>query len=420
MKTMRRREGFVPELGEAVGQGVAALRGHPLRTALGMLAILVAVATIAVVVSALDGVRRFAEVNAARAFGSDTFVLAQVAPGASISRKDLELKLQRNPAIKRRDVRFLEIYAADRVIYAPSAQRNGEVSAGNRRYDYAAITGTGVEMADIRDLGIEAGRFFRADEETRAAQVAVIGADVADALFPAQDPLGARIRIAGRGFEVIGVQGRLGTSGGASQDRYVWVPLQAFERLFGEPASLQIFARATPKVSTPDAENHAAASMRARRQLAPGAPDTFDLLSPEAARDFVFRLTQRIGAAALPISVMALLAAIVVITNTTLVSVSQRTREIGVRRAIGASRRQITHEVVAESLLVAIGGGLLGIVAAYGVVTTIAQVAGFPMTLAWSTVGWGVLASTSSGVVAGWYPARRATRIDVIAAIRSE
>jgi putative ABC transport system permease protein len=417
---MRRREGFVPELGEAVGQGVAALLGHPLRTSLGMLAILVAVATIAVVVTALEGVKRFAEVSAARAFGSETFVVAQVAPGTRISRKELELKLQRNPAIKRPDVRFLDAYAAGLVSYAPSAQRNGEVTAGSRRYDYAAITGTSVEMADIRDLGIESGRFFREDEQTRAAQVAVIGADVADALFPAQDPLGARIRIAGRGFEVIGVQGRLGTSGGASQDRSVWVPLQTFERLYGEPATLTIFGRAAPKVATADAENHATASLRARRQLAPGEADNFDLLSPEAARDFVFRLTQRIGAAAIPISVMALLAAVVVITNTTLVSVSQRTREIGVRRAIGASRRQITHEVVAESLLVAIGGGLLGIAAAYLVITAGSRLAGFPLSLQWSTAGWGVLASTLSGVVAGWYPARRATRIDVIAAIRSE
>jgi putative ABC transport system permease protein len=417
---MRRREGFVPELGEAVGQGVAALRGHPLRTALGMLAILVAVATIAVVVTALEGVKRFAEVTAARTFGSDTFVVAQIAPGTRINRRELELKLQRNPAIKRRDLRFLDAYASGRVIYAPSVQRNAEVSAGSRRYDYAAITGTSVEMADIRDLGIEAGRFFGEGEQARAAQVAVIGADVADALFPAQDPVGARVRIAGRGFEVIGVQARLGTAGGASQDRSVWIPLQTFERLYGEPATGTIFARATSGVATADAEHHATTSLRARRQLAPGEADTFDVLSPEAARDFVFRLTQRIGAAAIPISVMALLAAVVVITNTTLVSVSQRTREIGVRRAIGASRRQITHEVVAESLLVAIGGGVLGIAAAYVAIAVGSRVAGFPVDLKAATIGWGLLASTLSGVVAGWYPARRATRIDVISAIRSE
>jgi putative ABC transport system permease protein len=417
---MKRREGLVPELGEAVGQGLAALRGHPLRTSLGVLAILVAVMTIASVVTAIDGVKRYAEVNAARAFGSDTFVIAQVASGASVSRRELERKLERNPALKRADARFLDRFALGRVIYAPTVQRNGEVSAGGRTYDYAAITGTTTDIADIRDLGIAEGRFFRPDEETRAAQVVVIGADVADALFPSRDPIGARVRVAGRGFEVIGVQSRLGTTGGASQDRYVWMPLQTFERLYGQPATLQVFARAATGTSTSLAEDHAVTTLRARRRLVPGEENNFDLLSPEAARSFVFRLTQRIGAAAIPIAVMALLAAVVVVANTTLVSVSQRTREIGVRRAIGASRRQITHEVVAESLLVALVGGVLGIAAAYVLVGVAGNVAAFPLRMQWSTAGWGLLASTLSGIVAGLYPARRATRVDVVAAIRSE
>ena len=173
---MRRREGFVPELGEAVGQGVAALRGHPLRTSLGMLAILVAVATIAVVVTALDGVRRFAEVNAARTFGSETFVIAQVAPGTRISRKELELKLQRNPAIKRQDVRFLDRYSADRVIYAPigPAQRRGHLrrpplrlrgdhrhQRGDRRHSGPRDRGGSLLPSRRADAGRPGGRHRR-------------------------------------------------------------------------------------------------------------------------------------------------------------------------------------------------------------------------------------------------------------------
>lgn len=406
--------------GAAIAQGLVSLRSHPLRTGLGMLAIVVAVATIAVVSAALDGVRTFAEVSAARAFGSDTFVLAQIASTGSISRKELERKLERHPGIKRADTRFLVSHAGGKVIYAPSAVRNGEVTAGNRRYDYAAINGTSVEIADIRDLGLAQGRFFRHDEESRAAQVAVIGADLADQLFPGRDPLGGSVRIAGRGFEVIGVQGRLGTSGGASLDRSVWIPLPTFERLFGAPPTIQVFARAVGGVTTADAEDHAIVSMRARRQLGPGEDNNFDLLSPEAARDFVFRLTQRIGGAAIPISIMALLAAVVVISNTTLVSVSQRTREIGVRRAIGATRRQIAHEVVSESMFVSLTGGLVGLVVAWALIAVAGGVTGLPLSIRGSTAAWAMVASTLSGLVAGWYPARRATHIDVIAAIRTE
>jgi putative ABC transport system permease protein len=148
--------------------------------------------------------------------------------------------------------------------------------------------------------------------------------------------------------------------------------------------------------------------------------DNFDLLSPEAARDFVLRLSERVGAAAAPISAMALLAAIVVITNTTLVSVTQKTREIGVRRALGASRADIMREVVAESTLVALAGGLAGALLTAGAVTVLAGALGIDIVVGASTVVWAIAAAAISGLVAGYYPAWRATRIDVIAAVRAE
>jgi len=405
---------------EAARQALGTLRSHPLRTTLGALAIVVAVATIALVVTALDGVGQFARASAARAFGSDTFVIAQVASPGQISRRELERRLQRNPPIRRADLRFLERHAGGVVRYAPSVQRVGEVTAGGRKYETAAITGTSLELAEIRDLGLAQGRFFRRDEETRAAQVVVIGADIADALFPGSDPLGRTVRIAGRGFEVIGVQARLGTSGGQSLDRFAWMPLQAWERAYGAPATLQVFAQAAGTATIAEAEDRARATMRARRRLEPGVDDTFDILTPESARSFVFRLSERIGLAALPISAMALLAAIVVVTNTVLVSVSQRTREIGVRRALGASRRQIMREVVAESSLVALAGGAVAIAFAWLAVDLAAEASGLPLRLKPSTVVVSLVASGLSGLLAGWYPARRAVRLDVVNALRTE
>lgn len=420
MKATTPRAGAWRTTGEAARQALATLRAHPLRSSLGGLAITVAVATIAIVVTALDAVGDFARSSAERAFGSDSFVIAQIASPGQISRKELERKLSRNPAIRRADLRFLERHAGRRVIYAPSAQRNGEAMAGSRRYDYAAITGTSAEMALVRDLGIDRGRFFTGQEAVQAAQVAVVGAEVAETLFPVEDPLGRTIRVGGRGFRVIGVQARLGSSGGASLDRSVWMPLLAFERTFGTLQTLQVFAKAGEPGQTAAAEDRARATMRARRQLGPGVEDTFDILTPEAARDFVQRISERIGVAAVPISIMALLAAVVVVTNTVLVSVSQRTREIGVRRALGATRGQVMLEVLAESSLVAVAGGLVGIVLVWVLVGTASGVSGVPFTLRWSTVAWSLAAASASGVVAGWYPARRAVRIEVVAALRQD
>jgi putative ABC transport system permease protein len=405
---------------EALGQAARTTLAHPLRSGLGALAMAVGVATVAIVITALQGLAEFARATTARTFGSDTFVLARIASPGSIGRRELEEKLARNPIMRRSDLRFLERWAGGEIFYAPSAQRPGEATAGGRKFENAAITGTTAALAEIRDLGLARGRFLTREDEARAAAVVVIGADVADALYPGLDPLGREVRVAGRLFEVVGVQSRLGTAAGASQDRYVWMPLPAYERVFGAPDALQVFARARDTRRTTAAEDRTRTTMRARRRLRPGTADTFDLLSPSAARGFVTNLTERVSAAAAPLSAMALLASIVVVTNTTLVSVTQRTREIGVRRALGATRRQIMREVVLESTLVALVGGAAGLLAVLALTSAVRAAATVPLALTPATALWSFGSAALAGVLAGLYPARRASRVDIIAAVRAE
>jgi putative ABC transport system permease protein len=405
---------------ESFRQAAATLAANRLRSSLGALAIAVAVATQVIVSSALNGVAASAEATSSRAFGSETFLIAQVASPSRVSRQELQDQLLRNQPIRRADWRFLEQVADDRVMYAPNVQTVAEVTAGARTYETAAVSGTTSVLADLRDLSIEQGRFLSTDDDRTGAQVAVIGVDVADALFPAGPALGEGIRIAGRRFVVIGVQRRLGSSNGASLDRFVYVPFVAWQRAFGSPRTLPLFARAVSGESFQDAEDHARVSMRARRGQAPGEPDAFDILTPDAARGFVANLTRRVGVAAGPISLMALLAAIVVVTNTVLVSVTQRTREIGVRRALGATRSAIVREVMAESVLTAIIGGVVGLTGAAAVVAALAGALELPLTVAPGVVVSSVLASALSGLAAGWYPARRATQLAVVDALRIE
>lgn len=402
---------------DVIGQGFTALRASPLRSALGALAIAVAVATIILVTAALDGIRRYAELTTARTFGSNTFVVAQVASPGRVSRRQLQEQLARNPAITRADAASLARYGAGITRYAPNAQVRADVARGSALLEDAPVTGTTSALAEIRDLNLVAGRFFGPGEDVSGAHVAVIGADVVDSLFAGVQPIGHSIRIAGRRFVVIGVQGRIGSG---LQDKYVWVPMRAHERAFGAARTLQIFAAGVGGTTPAAAEDHARISMRAIRALAPGAADNFDVLTPDAARGFVADVAQRIGAAAGPIALIALLAAIVVVTNTVLVSVTQRTREIGIRRALGARKSQVVTEVLAEAALLGALGGAAGTVVAMAILAAASAVLPVQVSAAPATLALAIVAAAGSGLAAGWYPAVRANRLDVIEALRSE
>ena len=177
-------------------EAIATIRAHPLRASLAALAMAAAVATTAVVQTGLNGLARSAREASARAFGSDAFVIAQVAAGG-LSRRELADRIARNPAVTRADGRFLERMADSRVLYAATAQRQADVSARGRTFENAAVNGAQAALFEIRDVGIDRGRALTRDEEVAGAQVVVVGAGVADALFPAADALGQTVRIGG-------------------------------------------------------------------------------------------------------------------------------------------------------------------------------------------------------------------------------
>ncbi|HQZ17905.1 MAG TPA: ABC transporter permease [Vicinamibacteria bacterium] len=407
-------------LQESFSQAFAVVREYRLRSALGALAMAAAVTALAGISTGLEVLEKFAAQATARSIGSDVFQVARVGQRGRLGRRELARKLERNVAISRADARFLDAYSGDLVTYAPSAQRIVDVTSVEGKIESAPVTGTTVAITRIQDMALAQGRFFSDDESRRGESVAVIGDEVSRLCFPSGRALGGTVRIAGRAFKVIGIQEAMGQLGGQSQDRYIWVPLGGFERAFGPAASLQMFAKSRVPGETVHAEDRARASLRAKRNLYPGQEDTFDVVTPDAARNFVAALSSSLGAAALPISLASLLAAFVVVTNTTLVSVAQRTREIGIRRAIGAKRANISAEVLAESLIVSVVGALAGLALVAALAAVASAILGLPLALAPATLARSLFMAAIAGLLSGALPALRAARADVLSSLRAD
>ena len=407
-------------LQESFSQAFAVVREYRLRSALGALAMAAAVTALAGISTGLEVLQRFAAQATARSIGSDVFQVARVGQRGRLGRRELARKLERNVAISRADARFLDAYSGGLVTYAPSAQRIVDVTSVEGKIEAAPVTGTTTAITRIQDMALAQGRFFSEDESQRGEPVAVIGDEVSRQCFPSGRALGRNIRIAGRAFKVVGIQEAMGQLGGQSQDRYIWVPLAGFERAFGPATSLQMFARSRLEGETAHAEDRARSSLRAKRNLYPGREDNFDVVTPDAARNFVAALSTSLGAAALPISLASLLAAFVVVTNTTLVSVAQRTREIGIRRAIGAKRSNISAEVLAESFIVSVVGALAGLLFVAALAAAASAILGLPLSLAPITLARSLFMAAIAGLLSGALPAARAARADVLSSLRAE
>jgi putative ABC transport system permease protein len=412
--------GTLVAAGNALRIAAATLLAHRLRSTLTVLGIVIGIAAVVLVGAAIQGLNDYAVATTTQAFGSNTFLVSQVASLGSLSRKELADKLRKNPEIERREAETLAAATAGAVRIAPSLQAMSDVKAGNRTFLAASVTGSTANLEVIRDIRISRGRFFNDEENRRSQLVVVLGQDIVDELFPSVDPLGKQVRIQGRLFSVVGVQEKQGSSFGASLDRYVWMPLCAFEKLWGTRRSLTLFVQPKDGVTFDDAHDETRMQLRTIRRLRPGASDNFDVLTPEAGRSFVARLTGLIAVAIVPISSVALFVAGIVVMNMMLVSVTERTREIGVRKSIGARRRDIYAQIIFESTLLTVAGGGIGIFLSWLGTIGLSRAFGTPVSIPTSYLVLAVAVSAVTGLGAGLYPAYVASKMPPTEALRAE
>jgi len=404
----------------ALGLALDSIRAHKLRSFLTLLGVIIGVASVVLVGAAIEGLGVYARQSVAKTFGSETFLIAQVA--MAVGRRDYYEKLKRNKQIRPEDLAYLQGVTGDRILYSPYMARPDEVKHQNRTFDDGLIQGVSWTMAELRDVTVEEGRFFTAEEERRRQYVAVIGQEVRTALFGQDSALGRSVKIQGVDFTVVGVQEKLGNVMGTLRDNAVFIPATAYRRLYGTPGSLALFARARPglAIALEEALDIARAALRARFRIKPGRPDRFEVLTPEAVRSWVQNILGMISSVAIPVTCLSLVVGGIVIMNIMLVAVTERTHEIGIRKSVGARSFDIRLQFLLEAVLLTLTGGLgglaLGTAAAAGLATAFQT----PLPVTWPYVLLSLAVSVGVGVAAGWYPAVRAARLDPVVALRAE
>jgi len=280
-----------------------------------------------------------------------------------------------------------------------------------------AITSNVIE---IQNKDIAEGRPFTQAEEMSDRAVCFIGSDVADRFFPTRSPVGQRIKIDGRPFEVVGVAKSLGTVFGVSRDKFVSVPLTTFMNIYGSRRSIQLLITSQSETVYQDAIDEARVVIRTRRKLKPEEKDNFGLITPSAVNNLRERIFGTIQLVSIGVTSIALVVGAIVIMNIMLVSVTERTKEIGIRKSLGARRVDILKQFLAESIALALSGGAIGVSVAYALSKLVATFTPIPTALPLIAVAVALLVSGSVGLIAGVYPAWRAANLDPIAAMRSE
>lgn len=401
---------------------IDSIRSHRLRSFLTLLGVLIGVASVILVGAGIEGLGVTAEETTSKAFGTESFMVAQIANVGRLTPKQRAEKLRRNRQMKRTDLVYLRESTGEKVLYSPYLQRADDVKRGEQTMEGCNVAGVSASLPEIRDVPIVDGRFYTEQEERNKAFVAVIGDEIRTTFFPGASPLGQTIKIRGYDFIIIGVQEKLGSSFGRSQDNGVYMPDTTFEKVYGPARSMGIFARARPDsgLTMDDAIEETRAALRVRNHLGPTKPDTFDFLTPDSIRGFVDSILGTIRVVVVPVTLISLVVGGIVIMNIMLVSVTERTKEIGIRKSLGATKSDILSLVLTESILISALGGLLGIGTAWLLVFGITSAFDIRMKITAPYVLLAVFVSSGVGLISGWYPARRAASLDPIEALRAD
>ena len=400
---------------ESFRLALANLWGHKLRSFLTLLGVLISVATLVAVVSLIRGMNRYVSERVSQ-LGSDVFIISRF---GIITNARQFVEAQKRPRLTLEDYRVLEQGMTEMAQVGAILWESGRLTVRDQTMSTSA-RGVTSNMIDIRTESLAAGSYISEADSLHRRQVCVIGQDVAANLFPGRDPLGKVLRLQGQQFQVIGIAKPVGSIFGQSQDNFVVLPLTTAQKLYGLRASLAFQIRVRSVDQMQAAQEQARLLLRARHHLGFLEKDDFGVISPAAVMELWESLTGTIARVATVVTTVFLLVGGIVIMNIMLAVVAERTWEIGMRKAVGASRADVRMQFLMESACVAVLGGLLGIVLAWGFTQLVRWLSPVPASFSFSLALEALAISGAVGLFFGIYPASRAARLDPITALRAE
>ena len=401
---------------EAVFIALSSLRANRLRSLLTLLGIVIGVMAVIAVVSIISGLNDYV---AQKIFtlGPDVITVRRMAP--VITSLDDFIENQRRKNLYISDMQAIQATCADCKAVGAMVNAQARVKFG-RDYVDSQIQGQTAEVAGILGTELQAGRLLTDYDVEHARNVCVIGTDIVDNLFPFVDPIGKTLIIDDRPFEVIGVGVKQGAVLGQSQDNWALIPLTLHQKMYGARRSINIYAKAKDELHLPLAESEMRLTLRARRHVAYSANDDFSLNTNDNFLQIWANISRAFFAVTIGIASISLVVGGIVVMNIMLVSVTERTREIGVRKATGARRHDILVQFLVESSTLALVGGIIGVLLGASIALAISYFTPLPASIKWWAIALGLGVSTTVGLFFGIYPATKAANLDPIVALRYE